>query len=108
VARVYNGPGFRQHNYHGRMAAAYAKWAKIRDTPWSSERGGTAESDGVASGDPGRNIGAAADMAPPPDDASEAGETGSEPARPAGFSFALGSAVALGIAALAATWLGAS
>lgn len=34
VARVYNGAGYATHNYHGRMAAAYAKWAKIRDTPW--------------------------------------------------------------------------
>lgn len=35
VASVYNGPGYKKHNYHGRMAAAYAKWAKIPDTPWS-------------------------------------------------------------------------
>jgi hypothetical protein len=35
VARVYNGPGYRTHNYDGRMAAAYAKWAKIKDTPWT-------------------------------------------------------------------------
>lgn len=34
VARVYNGPSYRQHDYDGRMAAAYAKWARIRDTPW--------------------------------------------------------------------------
>lgn len=33
VARVYNGPAYRQHNYHGRMAEAFAKWARIRDTP---------------------------------------------------------------------------
>lgn len=37
VARVYNGPGYAKHNYHGRMAAAYAKWAKIPDTPWSPD-----------------------------------------------------------------------
>lgn len=37
VARVYNGPGYAEHNYHGRMAAAYAKWAAIRDTPWRPE-----------------------------------------------------------------------
>ena len=34
VARVYNGPGYAKHNYHGRMAAAYAKWSRIKDTPW--------------------------------------------------------------------------
>jgi hypothetical protein len=34
LARGYNGPGYAKHNYHGRMAAAYAKWAKIPDTPW--------------------------------------------------------------------------
>jgi len=35
VARVYNGPGYATHGYHTRMAAAYAKWSKIPDTPWS-------------------------------------------------------------------------
>lgn len=35
VARVYNGPGYKTHNYDGRMAAAFAKWQRIRDTPWS-------------------------------------------------------------------------
>lgn len=35
VASVYNGPGYKKHNYHGRMAAAYAKWKKIPDTAWS-------------------------------------------------------------------------
>lgn len=34
VARIYNGPSYAVHNYHGRLAAAYAKWAKIRDTPF--------------------------------------------------------------------------
>lgn len=35
VARVYNGPGYAQHGYHTRLAKAYAKWAKIKDTAWS-------------------------------------------------------------------------
>jgi hypothetical protein len=35
VARVYNGPGYRVHNYDGRMATAFAKWRKIKDTPWT-------------------------------------------------------------------------
>mgnify|MGYP005844567485 CR=1 FL=1 len=34
VARVYNGPGYKKHNYDGRLAAAYRKWAGIPDTPW--------------------------------------------------------------------------
>jgi len=34
VARVYNGPGYRKHDYDGRMAQAYAKWRKIKDTPY--------------------------------------------------------------------------
>lgn len=37
VASVYNGPGYKKHNYHGRMAAAYAKWARIPDTKWSPD-----------------------------------------------------------------------
>lgn len=35
VAEVYNGPGYRTHNYDGRMAAAFARWRRIKDTPWS-------------------------------------------------------------------------
>lgn len=34
VARIYNGPGYREHDYDGRMARAFAKWQRIRDTPW--------------------------------------------------------------------------
>ncbi len=34
VARVYNGPAYAKHNYHGRMAEAFAKWSAIADTPW--------------------------------------------------------------------------
>lgn len=32
-ARGYNGSGYAKHGYHTKLAAAYAKWAKIRDTP---------------------------------------------------------------------------
>lgn len=46
VARVYNGPGYKKHNYDGRLAAAYRKWAGIPDTPWDGntedEAGGQA------------------------------------------------------------------
>ncbi|MGU3417633.1 N-acetylmuramidase family protein [Methylobacterium sp. D54C] len=34
-ARGYNGPSYAQHGYHTKLAAAFAKWAKIKDTPWS-------------------------------------------------------------------------
>lgn len=33
-ASRYNGPKYATHNYHGRLAAAFAKWQKIPDTPW--------------------------------------------------------------------------
>lgn len=35
VARVYNGSGYAKNGYHTKMAAAYARWSKIKDTPWS-------------------------------------------------------------------------
>jgi hypothetical protein len=34
-AKVYNGEGYKKNKYDEKLAAAYAKWAKIRDTPWS-------------------------------------------------------------------------
>lgn len=34
-ARGYNGPSYAKHGYHKRLAAAFAKWKGIRDTPWS-------------------------------------------------------------------------
>lgn len=35
LARGYNGPGYKKHNYHGRLAAAYKKWRRIPDTPFT-------------------------------------------------------------------------
>lgn len=32
-ARGYNGPGFAKNGYDKKLAAAYAKWQKIKDTP---------------------------------------------------------------------------
>ena len=32
-ARGYNGPGYAENGYHTKLAAAYRKWAAIRDTP---------------------------------------------------------------------------
>jgi hypothetical protein len=34
-ARGYNGPKYAQNGYDTKLAAAFAKWAKIKDTPWS-------------------------------------------------------------------------
>lgn len=38
-ARGYNGPKYAAHGYHTKLAAAYAKWQAIRDTPWSPDQG---------------------------------------------------------------------
>lgn len=32
-ARGYNGSGYEKNGYHTKLAAAYAKWSKIKDTP---------------------------------------------------------------------------
>lgn len=37
-ARGYNGSGFERHGYHTKLAAAFAKWQKIKDTPFSIDR----------------------------------------------------------------------
>lgn len=34
-ARGYNGSGYKANAYDTKLAAAYAKWRKIKDTPWS-------------------------------------------------------------------------
>lgn len=36
-ARGYNGKDYAVHNYHGRLKNAYAKWSKIKDTPWTPD-----------------------------------------------------------------------
>ena len=30
----YNGPGFRKNGYDTKLATAFAKWQKIKDTPF--------------------------------------------------------------------------
>ncbi|WP_181171853.1 N-acetylmuramidase domain-containing protein [Mesorhizobium sp. B2-5-11] len=35
IARTWNGPGYKQNLYDTKMAAAFAKWQKIRDTPFA-------------------------------------------------------------------------
>jgi peptidoglycan hydrolase-like protein with peptidoglycan-binding domain len=35
IARTWNGPGYKQNAYDTKMAAAFARWQKIRDTPFS-------------------------------------------------------------------------
>jgi hypothetical protein len=36
-ARGYNGPGFSKNRYDKKIAAAFAKWQRIKDTPWEKE-----------------------------------------------------------------------
>lgn len=36
-ARVYNGPGYRKNKYHIKLAKAYEKWKRIKDTPYEPE-----------------------------------------------------------------------
>lgn len=36
-ARGYNGASYAKHGYHTKLAAAYAKWARIKDTPWDGD-----------------------------------------------------------------------
>lgn len=40
-ARIYNGSGYARNGYHTKLAKAYAKWSKIRDTkvPRPASRG---------------------------------------------------------------------
>lgn len=37
-ARGYNGAGYAKHGYHTKLARAYAKWSKIKDTPIKMDR----------------------------------------------------------------------
>lgn len=34
-ARGYNGAGYAKNNYHTKLASAFAKWQKIKDTPFT-------------------------------------------------------------------------
>ncbi|MFG7490153.1 N-acetylmuramidase family protein [Methylorubrum rhodesianum] len=34
-ARGYNGAQYAKHGYHTKLAAAFAKWSRIKDTPWA-------------------------------------------------------------------------
>lgn len=36
-ARGYNGPGFAKNGYDRKLAAAFAKWQRIKDTPWQPD-----------------------------------------------------------------------
>lgn len=40
VARVYNGPQYKANGYDTKMAAAFAKWSKIKDTPYPAPEAG--------------------------------------------------------------------
>ena len=47
-ARGYNGPAYATHNYHGRLKAAFTKWARIKDTPFKAEQFATLWRDRMA------------------------------------------------------------
>ncbi|GGD24502.1 N-acetylmuramidase domain-containing protein [Aureimonas glaciei] len=47
-ARGYNGPGYAKNRYHLKLATAFAKWSKIKDTPWSAADAVTAANDNAA------------------------------------------------------------
>lgn len=36
-AEGYNGPGYKKNAYHIKLANAFAKWKRIKDTPWSAD-----------------------------------------------------------------------
>lgn len=36
-ARGYNGPDYKRNDYDTKLATAYAKWKRIRDTPWDGK-----------------------------------------------------------------------
>lgn len=36
-ARGYNGPGFAKNRYDKKLAEAFAKWERIKDTPWEAK-----------------------------------------------------------------------
>lgn len=38
-ARGYNGAQYAKHGYDKKLAAAFAKWSRIKDTPWSPGMG---------------------------------------------------------------------
>lgn len=43
-ARGYNGPGYKRNRYDEKLADAFEKWARIKNTPWPQEPSGdTAE-----------------------------------------------------------------
>lgn len=42
VAKTWNGPGYAKNNYDTKLAQAFAKWQKIKDTKWAPEGAPTA------------------------------------------------------------------
>jgi hypothetical protein len=40
IASVWNGPGYKKNRYDVKLAAAFKKWQRIRDTPYTPEPAG--------------------------------------------------------------------
>ncbi|MER8478451.1 N-acetylmuramidase domain-containing protein [Mesorhizobium sp. M1163] len=43
VAETWNGPGYKKNRYDSKLAAAYAKWQRIKDTPYAPGKPSVAE-----------------------------------------------------------------
>lgn len=51
-ARGYNGPKFRINRYDEKLAEAYRKWSRIKDTPWAADAPLTPDAPSVQPGPP--------------------------------------------------------
>ena len=56
VARGWNGPGYAANHYDDKLAAAFAKWKRIPDTPWSPGTVSAAPAPVVDPPKPAKNI----------------------------------------------------
>lgn len=92
-ARGYNGAGYAAHDYHGRLARAYAKWAAIPDTEWKRATAlVTAHAEPQEPAEPPVRPDMGQDA--PPDDPP--------PSRPVGPLAAIGAGIAAAVAGAAA------
>jgi len=70
VAQTWNGPGYRKNRYDTKLEAAFAKWQKIKDTPWSPSTPAPQPAPPVI--DPKPSIPAASEPVPAPADTTPA------------------------------------
>ena len=87
-ARGYNGASYAKHGYHTKLAKAFAKWSKIKDTPWSPGMGEPA-ADPLApltAAPPSISLNSRATAAPSPSQPAPTGGLSSVPSTPGFFS----------------------